>query len=68
MMLNYFFSQKWVYVKFSCDYVNFVENVIICITVALWESCYQTFSFVLIPEEGELLSYYSNRTRIFGMN
>ena len=36
--------------KFSEDYVDFVENIIILITVALWEICCRMFSFLQIPE------------------
>ena len=37
--------------SFSEDYVDLVENIIILITVALWEICCRTFSFIQIPEE-----------------
>ena len=36
--------------KFSEDYVDLVENIIILITVALWEICCRMFSFIQIPE------------------
>ena len=38
--------------KFSEDYVGLVENIIILITVALWEVCCRMFSFIRIPEVG----------------
>ena len=38
------------YMKFSEDYVDLVENIIILITVALWEICCRMFSFLQIPE------------------
>ena len=36
--------------KFSEDYVDLVENIIILITVALWEICCRMFSFIQISE------------------
>ena len=36
--------------KFSEDYVNFVENIIILMTVALGEICCRMFFFLQIPE------------------
>ena len=36
--------------KFSEDYDDPVENIIIFITVALWEICCRMFSFIQIPE------------------
>ena len=36
--------------KFSEDYVDFVEKIIILITVALWELCCSMFSLLQIPE------------------
>ena len=36
--------------KFSDDYVYFVENIINLITIALWELFYRRFSFLQIPE------------------
>ena len=35
-----FSCKKWTYMKFSEDYVDLVENIIILITVALWEICW----------------------------
>ena len=32
--------------KTSEDYVDLVENIIILITVALWEICYRMFYFL----------------------
>ena len=40
-----FSCKKWTYVKFSEDYVAFVENIIILITVALWEICLRMFFY-----------------------
>ena len=36
--------------KFSGDYVDFVKNMLILITVALWEICCRMFSFLQISE------------------
>ena len=36
--------------KFSEDYVYFVKNMLILITVALWEICCRIFSFLQISE------------------
>ena len=36
--------------KFSEDYVDFVENIIILITVALWDISCRMFSVLQIPE------------------
>ena len=36
--------------KFSEDYVDLVENIIILITVALWEICCRMFSFIQMPD------------------
>ena len=36
--------------KFSEDYVDFVKNMLILITVALWEICFRMFSFLQISE------------------
>ena len=48
----------------SGDFVNCVENVIMLITVALWEICFRMFSFLQIHEGEGLLSYHGNRKRI----
>ena len=37
--------------KFSGDYINFRKNIIILITVALWEIHYRTYDFEQILEE-----------------
>ena len=36
--------------KFSEDYIDFVQNLIILITIALWGICCGMFSFLQIPE------------------
>ena len=36
--------------KFSEDYVDLVENIIIVIIFALWQICCRMFSFIQIPE------------------
>ena len=36
--------------KFSEYYVDFVKNMLILITVALWEICCRMFSFLQISE------------------
>ena len=45
-----FSCKKWTYMKFSEDYVDFVKNMLILITVALWEICCRMFSFLQISE------------------
>ena len=47
-----FSCKKLSHMKFSEDYVGLVENIIILITVALWEVCCRMFSFIQIPEVG----------------
>ena len=47
-----FSSKKLTYMKFYEDYVGLVENIIILITVALWEIYFRMFSFIQIPEVG----------------
>ena len=49
-MIIIFSCKKWTYMKFSKDLVDLVENIIILITVALWEICCRMFSFIQIPE------------------
>ena len=43
-----FSCKKLSHMKYSEDY----ENIIILITVALWEVCFRMFSFIQIPEVG----------------
>ena len=31
--------------KFSGDYINFIKNIIILITIALWEINYRVYDF-----------------------
>ena len=49
-MVIIFSCKKVDIMKFSEDYVNFAKNIIILITVALWEICCRMFSFLQIPE------------------
>ena len=37
--------KNWTYMKFSGDYINFKRDIIILITVALWEIHYRTYNF-----------------------
>ena len=41
--------KNWTYMKFSGDYINFMKNIIILITVALWEIHYRTYNNEQIP-------------------
>ena len=54
--------------KFSGDYVNFKRNIIILITVALWEIHYRTYNFSKSLKQKGNLSCHGNRKRIFGTN
>ena len=45
-----FSCKKLTYMKFSEDYVDLVENIIILITVALWEIPCRIVSFIQITE------------------
>ena len=47
-----FSCKKLIYIQFYEDYVGLVENIIILITVALWEIYCRIFSFIQIPELG----------------
>ena len=53
MSPNQPYHEIWPYIKktkFSEDYVDLVENIIILITVALWELPCRIVSFIQIPE------------------
>ena len=54
--------------KFSGDYINFRKNIIILITVALWEIHYRTYDFEQFPEVEGYLSCHGNRKRFFDTN
>ena len=60
LIIILFSCKKWTYVEFSDDYVYFVGNIINSITIALWEMCLRTFSFLQIREVEGLLSYHGN--------